>query len=293
MDYTAVIAKLLAEAEREDTTDAQRDKIMTKIQQLSTTHQVELHTARMHMVGQAKREEPTVKTVTVGTRGQRGLRAHIELMLAITGPNDIQCTMAHNATYINLCGFPTDIETVESLYNFLLVQMVESANVAIKRGDHKHERDWNTRSGHVDARVFRAAFYKAFTYRISIRLYNARQAAIAEMEKENARLTARMSGVEFDTALRQADPTGATTSAQDFLASETNETGMVLKDKALKVKEHFDSGIGGKAKGTWKGAKSTGYSASGSKSGATAGDKARIRPQAELAGRKQLAANGR
>jgi hypothetical protein len=282
MDYSRILAKLFAEMEHDKTTDARRAELMSQIQRISTTYQIDQHAARLSGLASTRQEEPTTKRVILGEPKARGLKARVALMIAITGQNDIRVTIAHNSTFINLCGFPKDIETCESIYNSLTSQMIDAANTAIKKGDHKLERDFRTKTGYVDARVYRSHFYAGFTSRIQRRLSDARIEAIhaAKMAEKEAQVTAERinAGLSGSAGVKVEAPVG---------------TDMVLRDKAKKVKDHFDSSLGKHSKGTWKGSSSKGYSSRGQESGSEAGRKARLRPQAELPSRRVLVGAGR
>lgn len=246
------VSALLAKAEASEFPE-EADAFVSKAQSLATVHAIDLAVARQHRAKKLRREEPMVKRVYIGKGGTKGLHYFADLLMQIGFPNDLRFTIAHNSTFINLFGFPSDIEVVEAMYASLSAQMVAAANEAIKRGDHKlpENRYLSDTTGQwrSDARVFKGSFYEGFTHAVSRRLWAARNDAVQ---------------------------------GQEVKSSLNGE--LVLKRKSDEVKEFYNER--NTAKGSWKGGSNQYTSIGGEIAGNIAGRKAKLTEPKGIAGSK-------
>jgi hypothetical protein len=248
------IGALLAKAESTDSLH-EAEALVAKAQQLATQHAVDLATARQRTQRRNRREPLTQRKVTLGRRGERGLRHRVLLFVAIAHVNDVQVDVARDSTYVIAFGFPSDLDVVEALHGSLATQMTAAATAAIRRGDHKEDRYWSDAAGtwRSDARVFRTSFNDGFVAAIDQRLSEARAAALRDR------------------------PTAAGTSASATGAE------LVLVAKAAEVAQYHAATSD--ARGTWTGARNgAAWSEGGHEAGQAAGRRARLRGQDALAG---------
>lgn len=144
------IAKLLNQAENAGT-EAEAAVFMAKAQTLATTYSVDLAKAR-HATKAKERTVPQQRQIHIGKAGSRGLRTLVDLYLGIAAANDIQVTIAHNATYVNGVGFAEDLDVAEALYASLLTQQAKAAE------EFKRHGDW------ADEKIYVEGHYKGYTW---------------------------------------------------------------------------------------------------------------------------------
>jgi len=180
----ARIGALLRKAEQASTPE-EADAYLTKAQALATEYQVDLELARLAHSSRTAPPVPTVKTISLGERGKRGLHTYVRLFSYIAGVNSVTIDIAHNSTYVVAYGFDTDIETTELLYNSLITQMVAASDAYIRSGAHKAEtteqlntRTWEWEYKPVSGHTARISFQKAFGARVGRRLREAREQAV-------------------------------------------------------------------------------------------------------------------
>lgn len=259
------LAKLLNKAENASTPE-EASAYMTKAQTLATQTSIDLAVARQHTAKKEQREQPTQKHVIVGEHGKKNLRAFTDLFLAVANNNELKVNIAHNATYVNLFGFPSDIEVAEALYASLVFQMVESGNAFLRSGEYKKEtrRVYNDRKGAyvdkpLDGRIARANFYIGFTRAIGNRLFDARYEARQVVREQ-----------QFEV-LNEAE-------------EEVKVTGeLVLKAKAEEVDEFYSKVS--TARGAYTGASTSKGSYSSRSAGQSAGQNARLSAPKSIANR--------
>lgn len=304
------VAKLLNQAENAATPE-EAEAFMEKVQVLASANAIDLAVARAHQADKTKRETPEKRTVKIrdGWKERPLDKWLIELYLAIARTNDIECLIGGANYAVYPYGMPSDLDYAEALFTSVSVQMVQAADAAVKRGDHKErrrtwkqvredipddERAWgdyvnpesyssektyaSTQEDHdhavdrwgqnyadsyyplppktrlvpyrdehgqkvaewkmvsaVDARVFRQSFYEGYIARLSSRLWEAKRKA----QKE--------AGVDLTDA--------------------SNETGVVLRSKALEVKEFLAVEVGDRKLGTYKEPESKDYTGLGENAG--------------------------
>lgn len=264
-DIIDKIAKVLNQAENASTQE-ESETYLKAAQALSTKYSIELAEARAHTAKGQKRETPVRRTVDLQDFGRNTKKHLVNLFSAVSGPNDVRIDIAHNSTRVYPYGFPSDIELVETIFAHLAVQMVEEANKFLESGEYKNETqktfvrrkkydpygwyrdskgayDWREEyvEKPIDGRVARSNFYSAFISRVGQRLREARLETVAEAEVE------------------------------------TTGTELVLAAKMDEVNAHYKATSN--ARGSWKGASTSGYSASSSRAGSAAGARARISGQ--------------
>lgn len=256
------LAKLLNQAERASSAE-EADAFMARAQVLATTHSIDLAIARQHTAKKEQREQPTQKWITIGERRKGNLRHLCELFYAIASQNDLKVDLASNSTFVIAFGMPSDIEVTEVLYASLAFQMVEAANAWLKTGEYKKELVYRTvtkRDGiglykhreqvPMHGKVARANFYDAYIRRIQSRLADARSQALEIAKEKSVEVVD-----ENDNVI--------TTSAE-----------VVLRSKAIEVRDFHKTAS--KAKGNWKGAKTSRYSETAHSAGDTAARSARL-----------------
>jgi hypothetical protein len=196
-DMLERIAKLLNQAENAGT-EAEAAVFMSKAQTLATTYSVDLAKAR-HITKNKQKTVPQQRQVHIGSAGSRGLRTLVDLYLGIAGANDIQCTIAHNATYVNAVGFAEDLDVAEALYASLLTQQAKTADDFKRNGDWRDEKIWVEsrdywRSGEYKPQTWLTArlnFQDAFASRIRSRLAEAKREELERIEDDEAEAARR------------------------------------------------------------------------------------------------------
>jgi hypothetical protein len=281
------ISKLLRQAEKAGTPE-EADAFMAKAQQLATATAIDLEVARQHVADKERRKVPTMRQVKIGEQGKRLLHTYVELFLAIARANDITCDIAHNSTYVYAFGFDTDIDVAEALYASLVVQMVEASNAYLHSGEFKAEKIWvpggYRRTGkryynewtdryvqdteYVEGRykstptiTARKSFQVAFARKVGQRLTEARGQAIAAAEAAEAELIIPVSGV----------PDAASTG-----------TALVLRAKEVEVRDFYKATS--RARGSYRGGRSSTSSGHARNAGREAGAKARLGGERAIGG---------
>jgi hypothetical protein len=275
------IGQYLAQAEA---TPHEEEKMtfFAAAQKLATRTGIDMAVARAAIAKTEEREKPEHRRLTLGKRGQRALSWYCELAQTIAGVNDLRMTMAHNSTYINFYGMPSDIDVTEAVYAVAVTAMVSGADAYLKDGEYKKEiqhlrvktrgpnpaydPDWNHYYpqtdewgdkvpkyvytwGYVDKPVSgmtaRQNFYRGFVQTIGTRLREA---------KREARETA----IKEVRELEAAAPVGETS------------TEIVLREKSKEVGEYYEVTTRGRvSRGSYKGSRSPVYSSTASSAGAS------------------------
>lgn len=192
MSHLDRIAALLAKAERSDNSH-EAEAYLTKAQALATQASVDLAVARALTAKREAREQPTQVTITIGERGKRANTHLVSLFVVVGQCNSLQVDIAHNSTFVVAFGMPSDIELVQALFGSLATQMTASATAWLALGEWRADqyisRD-GRRKPHT-AQTARAAFYRAFVDRIGVRLREAREAVLAEAERQRVDIPAQ------------------------------------------------------------------------------------------------------
>ena len=117
------IAALLRQAEGTDNPH-EAETFMQAAQRLATAASIDLAVARSHDPAGRKSTVPVSRQIAIGEKGKRGLRTYVQLFVAIARANDVTVDVAGNSTFVLAYGFADDIDTCETLYTSLVVQMV-------------------------------------------------------------------------------------------------------------------------------------------------------------------------
>ena len=169
------ISRLLAIAEDDNATKAERESAAARAQILSTRHSIDLDMARKHSQDKEKVQVPIVRQVEVGRKGDRGSGAYSTLLASICRPNGIR-VVYNGDSHVTMYGFEDSIDMAELLYGVLAPQMVSECREYIKTGE------WKTKAKSIgDAR---RSFYAGFCAHIEERLDAARQEAEDDAEEE-------------------------------------------------------------------------------------------------------------
>lgn len=284
------ISKLLAMAENAST-PAEAELFFEKAQRLASLGSIELAEARQHAAKKTQRETPVTEHVTVGAPRQHVNKPLVKLFLAIADSNDIRMNVAHDSTYVILFGFPSDIEVAKLLWENIAVQMVRFADAYIREGSwrtetvqrvktvtytdgwgrtRKEER-WGVHP--LTAQSARASFYDGFINSVRRRLADARASEV--QEKEEA----------WKQEKREMESSGASNVQQEAVESPT---AIALRGKEVEVVDFYKSTS--KAKGTWRGGRSTNYSSSSYSRGREDGQKARLSSAKGIGDKKKIGA---
>ena len=187
------IAALLAKAERTDIA-AEAEAYLAKAQALATAASIDLALARERTDARERRAEPIMRTVVIGERGKRANRHLVSLFIAVAHANDVRVDIASDSTYVIAYGMPSDLDTVETLFGSLAVQLATAAQQWLALGVWKSETYVSvTRQGGLrrrqtkahTAQTARVAFTRAFVERISERLQEVRRETIAQVVAES------------------------------------------------------------------------------------------------------------
>jgi hypothetical protein len=268
-DIKLRIGKLLNQAERAST-EAEKEAFYERAFKLSATHSIELAQARAAIAKLEKREQPTMKTITIGEQGQHNLAVFCNLFMNIGEPHGIKFNISSKSTYVIAFGMPSDIELTETLYETIVPQMMKSAQEFIDGGSWKDETTFrNGKDGWgyypINSRVVKRNFYETFARTIRDRMYSAQREAREEAVK----------------AEREAD------TDQAVAAPGETSTELVLADKALEIADFYSQKS--RARGTWKGSNNTYTSNAGRSGGRAAGQRASLSGTRSLpGGKKQL-----
>jgi hypothetical protein len=278
------VSALLSKAENTDN-EAEAEAYFEAAQRIAASNSIDLAVARMHNKTKQAPETPIRRQIIMGERGKRYLADRVELFDAIAGPNGVRIDIAHNSTYVNAYGFPSDVDMVEALFSSLVIQMVKSGDAYIKSGEYKVEMVCQTRAVYeyeenywggkrrvfshyetvekpVHGAVARRSFYRGFAGKIRQRITEIVAKAKAEAES--------------------AEDLVVGTSAVEVIEHQSTGTELALASRDLAVKDFYKETS--RARGSWKGGRSSGYSGNARSAGNTAGANARIGSQGALSG---------
>jgi hypothetical protein len=171
----ARIAALLRQAEGTSNTH-EAEAFMAAAQRLATATSIDLAVARAHSATRTAAQVPSMRTITIGEPGSRGLRTYVQLFAGIAAANEVRCDVASNSTYVYAYGFAEDIDATHALYASLVVQMVRACDAYLATGAHRPTPT-------ITARL---NFQLAFGARVGQRLSEARDQARREATQETS-----------------------------------------------------------------------------------------------------------
>ena len=171
----ARIAALLRQAEGTNNTH-EAEAFMAAAQRLATATSIDLAVARAHSATRTAAQVPSMRTITIGEPGSRGLRTYVQLFAGIATANEVRCDVASNSTYVYAYGFAEDIDATHALYASLVVQMVRACDAYLATGAHRPTPT-------ITARL---NFQLAFGARVGQRLSEARDQARREATQETS-----------------------------------------------------------------------------------------------------------
>ena len=175
------IAALLAKAERTDN-QAEADAYLTKAQMLATLASIDLATARNH-TKTTETLTPVSRTVTIGVKGKRANTHLVNLFVTVAHSNSAHVDVARDSTYVISYGMPSDLDSIETLFSSLAVQMITNGNAYVNAGSWRGEKfdgrvrvsgGYRRRRVEFTAQTARAAFYRAYIVRIGERVNEGR-----------------------------------------------------------------------------------------------------------------------
>lgn len=171
-DVAEKVRKLLAQAEDPAATPEEAQTFTAKAQQLMTKYAIDLA-----MITDAGRIDRVVER---GWRIDGPYAAHkVSLVNSVSRANDcraIYTTLDGGARYIEVVGFPTDVEWVETLSASLVLQLTTVLTAAMRVKPTK-----------VHGRTFAVGFVEGFVQEVSVRLHKARRDAVAAADAERVR----------------------------------------------------------------------------------------------------------
>ena len=171
----ARIAALLRQAEGTNNTH-EAEAFMAAAQRLATATSIDLAVARAHSATRTAAQVPSMRTITIGEPGSRGLRTYVQLFAGIAMANEVRGDVASNSTYVYAYGFAEDIDATHALYASLVVQMVRACDAYLATGAHRPTPT-------ITARL---NFQLAFGARVGQRLSEARDQARREATQETS-----------------------------------------------------------------------------------------------------------
>lgn len=270
------IGALLAKAESTDS-EHERNALISKAQELATANAISLEMARQRKADKTKRERPVQKDIRLFAHGDKSKTKSlfVWLWVAIARENDLKVNIFHNSSGVIAFGFPTDIEIVETLYASLSIQMVTAAEAYLKSGEYKNEMVTTTRrvkdgwygsrteqvTKPLSGQTARRNFYTGFSTAIGERLREARLDAEAKVVEETA----------FDETLG-ADPFEPMGDSATPVEKVTGD--IVLREKREEVADFYKAES--RAKGSYRGGRTSGHSRGATNAGHTAGRNASL-----------------
>lgn len=266
-DILVKIGNLLRKAERTDS-DAERDALLDKAQQLSTTYSIDLAMARKATADKEKRQVPVARQIVIGQRGKMGLSTYVGLFLAIGYVQGLKFDIAHNSTYVIAYGFPQDIAVTEAIYATVLPQMIQESDAFMRSGRYKDEKVWRrgtfTRTDYYGNKIK----YVDWGY-FPVHGKSARMHFQAEFA---ARIQARLA-LSKHTATEQAVASKGTGAEIALRAAEVEIQDLYQKEST--------------AKGKYRGSRMSDGGVTARQAGAEAGRRARIGTEPSIGGHRK------
>lgn len=206
-----IVRKLLAQAEDPGVTPDEAAAFTSKAQQLMSKYSIDL--------ALVAGDRPD-RVVQVGWRLSNPYAVHkVTLVNAVSRANDcraVYSALPGGAKWIEIVGYPNDVDWVQTLYHSLDIQMAAAlvANRRLKPRD-------------VHGRTYAVGFVHGFVDEVGARLHQARRQAVANAEAERDR--------ERRDAAASAGGPGGSSGADTGLVS----VALVLVAKNARVDEEF------------------------------------------------------
>lgn len=168
-DVAEKVRKLLAQAEDPAATPEEAQTFTAKAQQLMTKYAIDLA-----MITDADRIDRVVQR---GWRIEGPYAAHkVSLVNAVSRANDcraVYTSLDRGARYIEVLGFPGDVDWVETLSCSLVLQLTIVLGAAMRM-----------KPSRVHGRTFAVGFVEGFVHEVAQRLQQARKAAVQAADAE-------------------------------------------------------------------------------------------------------------
>ncbi|HEV2368891.1 MAG TPA: DUF2786 domain-containing protein [Acidimicrobiales bacterium] len=185
------VRKLLAQAEDPGATVEEAATFTAKAQQLMSKYAIDLA-----MVTDAERID---KVAERGWQIDGPYAAHkVSIVNAVSRANDCRAVYTNldgGAKYVDVVGFPDDVDWVQTLSGSLALQMLSTMASARSQ-----------RPARVHGRTFAVGFAEGFVHEVSVRLQQARRHAMAAAAEDEERRRAAGAGVGGGTSVVAASP---------------------------------------------------------------------------------------
>lgn len=174
------IENLLNKAMDKGATEAEREAFMAAAQAKASRRSIDIEVMKRRLREKQDNPEsatstkPISKSFEMGTKGDRGAGAYTNLFWYIAMVNDLRLIM--NNAEVTAYGMEEDIDIVHSLYQVVVVQMVEACNEYIDSGE------WRGQCTRAQAR---SSFFEGYSRRIQSRLEQAKREALNEADNEH------------------------------------------------------------------------------------------------------------
>lgn len=255
--------------------DAEReaDAALTMAQKLAAKHSIDLEALRQRDKAAGKKvSQPEIRRFHLApgpwARPRCALASRIAMSMGLMTRID------DDATFVLFIGFPEDAEMAWQIFTLVEIQMLYSADLRIKAGDHRAIFDPYARGRHLNAKSYKINYFASYTSRIASRIQVARDQAQEEVVFAE--------GVEQEDGTTAGRVTGAL-----VLASRRDEV-----ERFNAAKFPLPTYKNGKAKKqkTWQEPQSSVDSIEARLAGSRDGGRANINPRQTLSGgRKALA----
>jgi Protein of unknown function (DUF2786) len=266
------IAKLLALGEAAGTPQ-EAEAAFAKAQQLASKHSIDVELARRASKPK-ERQTPIMRVIRVGEKGKHANAPLISLFSEIAAVNDVRILIAHNSTFVEAHGFPTDIDATEASWVSIALFMVKHADALVRdknaawRSETYMDWDnyeWTRVEKKVTGQGARKSFYRDFTFAIGRRLDQIRQESIKQADEQiNEDINAH-----------------AGITAGDDAPNLPSSMALVVREKKAEIEDfmwdNYEKRYGKRKAGSWKGGgSSSGHSSSAAAAGREAAQRVNL-----------------
>lgn len=108
--------------------------------------------------------------------------------------------VANDGSFVEIIGFEDDCDMAWRIFHLIAPQMLVSADLRLKRGEHKGVRDSSARSGFMSGKTWKANYFNTYINRIAGRIEVSRMEAAEEVvfaegyEDESGKIVGRATG---------------------------------------------------------------------------------------------------